>query len=542
MSINHFQIIQLKLGGEKMKLNKKLISLILLVMAFIIAACGSDEDGSPKAETEGGDGEVQTGGTLEIAYPTQPQTLDPHGNTAEATRDAAKVIYEGLVTINENYEVIPQLAESFEVSEDNTSITFELREGILFHNGEEMLAEDVIASMEKWAENKPELGEHEWVEEDQYTVVLNFSEPSFLALHFLADHGNIAVIMPKEVAENADATGAIEYIGTGPFEFVEWKQDEVIHFKKFEDYQPDSEPTDGLGGKKEAFVDEINWNFVPDASTRVNGLMSGEYHFAHMLNYDSIPQLEGTPDVVVDIWPYGIEGLVFNKKEGLFTDVKARQAVNHALDMDVLMSSAFADAEFYELNPSLFLPSQVDWYTDAGSENYNQQDLEKTEELLDEIGYNGEEIVILTSRDYEHHYNAAVATQQLLEEAGMNVALDVYDWPTLLERRNDPSAYDIFFTGFSTMNAPHQFVFLDSQVEWPGWTENEEIDRLLSEITVAADQDEASELYAEVQQIMWEELPIINTGTNSRVSGHTETLQGYTNLQGPNFWNVWINE
>src|SRR5690606_26498346 len=155
------------------------------------------------------------------------------------------------------------------------------------------------------------------------------SQPSSLIMHFLADVGNLAAIMPKEVAEAADATGAKEYIGTGPFEFVEWKQDEVINFKKFEDYVPDEDATAGLGGKKEAFVDEINWRFVPDASTRVNGLMSGQYHFAHMLSYDSIPQVEGNPQVEVDVWPYGIEGLVFNKKEGLFTDVKARQAVNH---------------------------------------------------------------------------------------------------------------------------------------------------------------------------------------------------------------------
>ncbi len=525
-----------------MKFKNWFTSFCFVFMILIIAGCSSSNETDKSVDESADSEEIKTGGTLEIAYPTQPQTLDPHEDTAEATRDAAKVIYETLVTMNENYEVIPQLAESFEVNEENTLVTLKLREGVKFHNGEEMLAEDVIASMEKWAVNKPELGEHEWVEVDNYTVELKMSEPSALVMHFLADYGNIAAIMPKEVVEAAsDSLGASDYIGTGPFEFVEWKQDELIRFKKFDDYHSDSSPTNGLGGKKEAYVDEINWNFVPDASTRVNGLLSGQYHFAHMINYDSIQQLESNPQIVVDVWPYGIEGLVFNKKEGLFKDVKARQAVNYALDMDVIMSSAFAGQEFYELNPSLFLSSQTDWYNDAGSEYYNQQNLEKTEELLNEIDYDGEEIVILTSRDYEHHYNASVATQQLLEEAGMNVKLDVYDWPTLLERRDDPSAYDIFFTGFSTVSTPHQYVFLDSEIEWPGWTNDDEIDQLLEKINIAESQEKAIELYTELQQILWEEVPVINIGTNSRVSAYTEDLQGYTSMLGPNFWNVFIN-
>lgn len=508
--------------------------------ALMVAGCSDQDESTTSTNTD--EQEMKMGGTLEVAYPTQPQTLDPHLTTAEATRDAAKVIYEGLVTVNSKYEVIPQLADSFEVSDDNKKVVFKLREGVMFHNGKEMKSEDVVASMVKWSANKPELGEHEWIAPDEYTVELTMQQPSSLVMYFLADVGNLAAIMPKEIAESAEATGATEYIGTGPFEFVEWRQDELISFKKFEDYVPDNDETDGLGGKKVAYLDEINWRFVPDASTRVNGLASGEYDFAHMLSYDSIPQVESNPQIEVDVWPYGLQGLVFNKKEGIFSDVRARQAVNHALDMDVIMSAAFTGPDYYTLNPSLFLESQSDWYTDAGIENYNTKDLDKAKELLDEIGYNGEEVVILTSRDYEHHYNSAVATQQLLEEAGMNVKLDVYDWPTLLERRNDPAAYDIFFTGFSTVYTPHQFVFLDSGTQWPGWTNNPEIDALLDQINASADQAEAKELYSQLQEILWEDLPIINVGTNSRVSGLSTNLEGYTNQSGPNFWNVSIND
>ncbi|WKA58271.1 ABC transporter substrate-binding protein [Planococcus shenhongbingii] len=527
-----------------MNLNRKsyFFIMILLLISIFFMGCSSENTASDKEAKEGTDAVKATGGTIKVAYPTQPQTLDPHATTADATRDAAKLIYEALVTLDSNYEVIPQLADSYEVSEDRKTITFKLREGVKFHNGNDMTAEDIVASMEKWGKDSAELGEHQWTVEDERTVTLTLTEPSSLIMYFLADQGKIAAIMPKDIAESAETTGAAEYIGTGPFKFIEWKQDEVIKFEKFDDYVPDTDETDGLGGKKEALVDAIDWQFVPDSSTRVNGLISGQYHFAHMLAYDSIPQVENSPGSVVDIWPYGIEGLVFNKKQGVFSDVKMRQAVNAALDMEVIMSSAFTDKEFYQLENSLFLPSQKAWYSDAGKENYNQKDMEKAKALLKEAGYKGEEVVILTSRDYEHHYNAAVATQQQLEELGITTKLDVYDWPTLLERRDDPEAYDMFFTGFSTTSTPNQYAFLDSQTAWPGWTENSEIDRLLGEIKVEEDLEKALALTAEVQTIMWEDLPIINTGHNSRVSGYSEKLQGYNQMLGPNFWNVGLNE
>lgn len=523
------------------KKHSSLLALFLLAVTLLIMGCSS-ENATTDVDEADNTADSASGGILKVAYPTQPQTLDPHATTAEATRDASKLIYEALVTLDNNYEVMPQLAESYTVSDDRKTVTFKLRDGVKFHNGNDMTAEDVIASMEKWGANKAELGEHTWTKVDDTTVELALSEPSSLIMYFLADQGNIAAIMPKDIVSSAGATGVEEYIGTGPFEFVEWKQDEVIHFKKFEGYQPDTDPADGLGGKKEALVDAIEWQFVPDSSTRVNGLMSGQYQFAHMLSYDSIPQLENSKGSVVEVWPYGIEGLIFNKKQGVFKDVKVRQAVNYALDMEVIMSSAFASDEFYSLDNSLFLPSQKAWYTDAGKELYNQKDLGKAKELLKEAGYNGEEVVILTSRDYEHHYNAAIATQQQLEQLGMKTKLDVYDWPTLLERRNNPEAYDLFYTGFSTTATPNQYVFLDSQTAWPGWSENADIDRLLNEIKLEENPDEALALTAELQKVMWEYLPIISTGQNSRVSGYSEKLEGYKTMLGPVFWNVSLNK
>ncbi|MDQ0340984.1 peptide/nickel transport system substrate-binding protein [Caldalkalibacillus uzonensis] len=538
-----------------MKIKSMYLFMFVLALALVAAGCSGDspsEDSSEPASAEesesAGNGEesAQSGGTLNIAYEAQPNTLDPTVTTAGATKDMARQIYEALLTLNENWEVTPQLAESYEVSENGKIYIFKLRQGIKFHNGDEMTADDVVASMEKWTDNssltQSILNGAEWKKVDDYTVELHLEKPSALVPFSLADQNQLAAIMPQEVAESAGPIGATEYIGTGPFKFVEWKQDQYIHFTRFEDYQPVSEPASGLAGEKLALVDDVYWHIVPDESTRNAGLISGQYDVVVGVSYDAIEQIENTQGLSVDIYPYGFQMLVFNKKQGLFSDVKARQAVNYALDKEMVLRSSFGDERFYTLEPSLFRPEQTDWYSDAGKELYNPKDLDKAKQLLEETGYNGEEIIILTSRDYAYQYNAAVATQQLLQEIGINAKLDVYDWGTLLELRSAPEVWDIFFTGWDTSVIPHQYGFLDSKAEWPGWTNSPKIDGLLSDIESAESQEEAKALYAQLQQELWEYLPIINVGTYSKINGISEKVKGFRDFIGPVVWNVSVEE
>ncbi|ARP43129.1 Putative peptide-binding periplasmic protein [Geobacillus thermodenitrificans] len=520
---------------------------ILLIIIGLMGCSNSSSTGKTSQSNSSGNSQSgQSGGKLDIAYEAQPDTLDPTVTTSGATKDTARLMYESLLTLDENWTVAPQLAESYNVSDDGKVYTFKLRQGIKFHNGKEMTADDVVASMERWTTNssltKSILEGAEWKKVDDYTVELHLTKSSALVPFALADQNQLAAIMPKEVAEKAGPTGATEYVGTGPFKFVEWKTNQYIHFTKFEDYQPRSEQTSGLAGKKEALVNDIYWHFVPDESTRNAGLISGQYDIATGVSYDTVEQLENTPGTGVNIHTYGIQMLVFNKKQGLFSDVKARQAVNYALDKELVLRSSFGDERFYKLEPSLFRPEQTDWYSDAGKDVYNKKDLELAKKLLKEANYNGEEIVILTSRDYAYQYNAAVATQQLLEKIGIKAKLEVYDWGTLLERRGDPALWDIFFTGWDTSVIPHQYGFLDSKAQWPGWTNSPEIDKLLSEIQAAKTQDEAKELYSQLQQKMWEYLPIINIGTYSKVTGVSDKVKGFRDFIGPVLWNVSVEE
>src|SRR5690606_31456763 len=272
---------------------KGLVFLFLALLLALFTSCGKSDESSSSNESNG-DSERANGGELKIAINAQPPSLDPQASTATATRDTARLVFESLLVLNADFEPVPFLAEEVE-SEDNQKFTFHLRQGVKFHNGEEMTAEDVVASMNRWKENnnkaKKVIGDSEFQIEDDYTVTLELSEPSSLAMTVMASPGQFAAIMPKEINESAGPDGVTEYIGTGPFEFVEWQKDNYIHFTKFEEYEPLEEETDGLAGKREALVDDVYFYISEDASTRLAGIQSGEYDIAYQLPFDSYEQL-----------------------------------------------------------------------------------------------------------------------------------------------------------------------------------------------------------------------------------------------------------
>jgi len=527
----------------------KLFSLALGLL-LLLAACesGSNRQQQPNPNSESSQqsdqpsGEPAGGGTLNVAYPANPATLDPHLTTNQATRDVARNIYEQLVTLNKNYEVVPQLAESYEISEDGKVYTFHLRKGVHFHNGKEMKAEDVVASMEKWlstsTQGQANLQGAKFLQTDEYTVQLTLQKPSLVALYVLADTAPFPGIMPKEVIESAGPEGIKEYIGTGPYKLEEWKTDQYVHLKKFADYSAvDAEPS-GLSGKKYAYLDDIYFRYVTDESTRVAGILSGEYDVAFGVPFDNADQIDATEGVSNYFSPGGIVAYVFNKKAGPFANQKLRQAFNTALNNEEALTAAYSDSRFFELDSSLALPSQKDWYSTAGSDKYNLHDIEAAKKLVAESGYAGEEVVILTTRDYPEQYNLAVVAQEVLKSIGVKSRLDVYDWPTVQERRKDENNFDLFAVSFATRATIHQYPFLDSKADYPGWTNSPEIDRLLDQIQASSSIEEAKPLIDELNRVTWDYLPIVKIGNIQNLVAIRDHVKGLDDLIGPILWNV----
>lgn len=523
-----------------MKMKNKFLLLFLLMMSMVIAACSSET-----ADTaEPGEVEATTGGEFHVAISQQPETLDPQMSTGSTVKLVARHIFEGLLALNSEFQPEPMLAESWEISEDRKTYTFHLRQGVMFHNGEEMLAEDVVASMNNWMENSAVasqvMGETATFEEvDEYTVSLTLEEPKLSAIDTIASPKQFAGIMPKEVFETADANGVTEYIGTGPFEFVEWEQDQHLHFKKFEDYQPVDAPADGLAGSKEALVDDLYFEFVSDSTTQLSGLQTGEYDVANSLPYDNYEQLKNDPNVTTYTDLYGNSLFHFNKKEGLFTDLKMRQAVTAALSSEEIMIAGWPHEDLYEVDSSYMANSQI-WYSEAGTEEYNQGDPDKAKQLLEEAGYNGEEIVLLANNDSQLYYPAVVAQEQL-KQAGMNVRLDVVDRATYSDLRTDPANWDLLGVGLSTVTTPSQHLSLSAS--WHGWAEDEKLHEELAKIESAATVEEGVEMWEGLQEYLWTDyLPAVKVGDYFSYYASSDKVTGLTIFEGMVLWNTSVAE
>src|SRR5699024_6873757 len=176
---------------------KRVTFLFLLLLLVFVVAC-SDKKSNQSSE---GEKEVTTVDTLKVGINAQPVSLDIHKTANILTRNIVRHMYETLITVDEDYEIVPMLAESYQESEDGKSVTFKLREGVKFHNGDEMKAADVVASMDRWLASTPPaqtvLGDAKFIEEDEYTVVMELEEASALALPVLARTSQqFAGIMP----------------------------------------------------------------------------------------------------------------------------------------------------------------------------------------------------------------------------------------------------------------------------------------------------------------------------------------------------------
>ncbi|GIO15207.1 peptide ABC transporter substrate-binding protein [Cohnella xylanilytica] len=535
-----------------MKRSKLTVLLIgLLSSALALAGCSSGNDSA--GTTSGGTADAAGSSTaspvaatatkeLKIALNSTPTTLDTQMTTDWATTHVARNIFETLITVDANYQIQPMLAESYQISPDGLTYTFKLRHGVKFHNGKEMKAEDVVASMNRWFGKstiaKSTFAGSTFSQVDDYTVKLQLSKLSGVALQVMTNPNQFAAIMPKEAIEAADDTGVKEYIGTGPFKFVEWKQDQYIRLSKFDEYQPVDSQASGLAGKKEALAQDLYFYFASDSQTRVAGLQSGQYDIALEIPRDAYLALKNNSEVKTVVSLTGYNPLIMNKKKGVFTNEKIRQAVAAALDMKEIMMAAYGDPQFFRLDHGLMQKEQTAWYSDAGKENYNQNNPEKAKQLLQEGGYKGETIRIMSSRDYDDLYNSSVVIKSELENIGMKVQLDTYDWGTVVTNQSDENAWDLFVTTFLPKTDPTQILYLDSRNQWAGWTNDSKIDAALDGIRASTSQEESKKLFEDLQREFWTSVPVIKIGDVYALTATASDVEGFQYFNGPVFWNV----
>lgn len=473
---------------------------------------------------------------LHIAMSVVPTNLDVVMNTADdAAQIASGPIFEQLVAMDNTYKPVPELCTKWDMSEDATTYTYYLREGVKFHNGEEMKAVDVVASMNRWIEGadnaKSLVGDARFYEVDEYTVEIKMAVGSPYLNLMIGGLGQHAGIMPKSVIDDVDPESKLvkEYIGTGPYVLESWVEDQYIKLVTYGDYQPYGTEGDysGWAGYKRAEIDTIYFHFVSDPNTVLAGMQTGEYDATDGITYDNYDMFANDDNFYIISAESEQPAMIFNKKEGWGANAKFRQAVATLLNIDDIMLAAYGQPEFFNLYASYMFKSQTDWYTDRGSEYYNLHDTEKAKQLFEEAGFTpNDTFTILVASDAEDFYAMAVVIKSQMEAAGYKCELLVYDWSTFVTVRNtEPDKYNAFITSFSEKVLPNMNLFLSPT--WAGWCTDERIVADLAKIGTSLDVPTAQQTWYDLQEYMLaESVPVVKFGNTLAFGVVNKKVQG----------------
>jgi peptide/nickel transport system substrate-binding protein len=481
----------------------------------------------------------ERGGVINVATIGEPPTLDPMASTADLVGIVTQHIFETLYTFDKQWNVTPLLAEAMpEISPDGKIYTIKLRSGIKFHDNSDMTAEDVVASLARWekiaSRGKQVAGFIDSIAAvDPMTVKIVLKQPYAPLTSLLAFNNSAAIILPSE----KQAEPMKEFIGTGPYMLKERKADQYIQLVRFDGYKSRDGESDGYGGARHQYLDEIRFVPVPDANTRVEAAVSGQYDYVDSIPVESFDKLKASSaSQPVILKPFGYPVFVFNTKEGVAKNVEVRKAIRQALSMEDMLAAAFGSTDFYALDGDIY-PKPFAWNTNAGVEgNYNVADPEGAATAAKAAGYNGEPIRILTSRQYEFHYKMAQVAAEYLKLAGFTVDLQVVDWATLTQRRTDSKLWDIYITHSPFLPEPALIGSLSPSS--PGWWDTPARKTVVDAFTSEVDPQKRIALWADVQKAMYDELPYMKIGDFNAVSAKSTKLEGVDPAPWPYFWNA----
>ncbi|MDR7419519.1 MAG: ABC transporter substrate-binding protein [Armatimonadota bacterium] len=484
------------------------------------------------------------GGVLRIAHIGEPPTLDWHWSSGAIVSHILNNLYEAPVAMDSKFQVHPMLAERVEVSANRLTYTFRLRRGVRFHHGREMTSDDVRASLERWGRvnfrGRIVFANVESVANpDAATVVMKLKEPYALLLQDLGSFQSPAAVYPKEVVDEAGATGPIRrFIGTGPYRLVERIPDRHIRLDRFDEYASRTEPADGNTGRKAAYFDSIVFVPVPDQAVRIAGVRRGEFQFAEQISSDQFDQLRADSTLVpyVATLPFW-NAAIFNNRQGLMSQAKIRQAFQAAIDHGPVMRAAFGPQQFWRLDAGI-MPKEHPMYTDAGKEFFNQHTPTKARRLLEEAGYRGEPIRWMTTTEFPHQATSAQVVKPMLERVGFVVDLQVMDWATLVGRRGRPDLWDVFSTQIAFFPDPVFVVPL--QHTWPGWWSHRDGMAMMELLRRHTNPATRKQIWQRLQRTWYADAGSIKFGDYFEMHLHRRELRGFVENPTHTWYNAWL--
>ena len=434
--------------------------------------------------------------TLKVVMHSDLKSLDPVWTGAYIVRNHGYLIYDTLFALDQSFRVQPQMAESWRQSEDGLVTTITLRPGLSWHDGKTVTAEDCAASLKRW-QVRDSMGQKLANFLKEYRVVNDRTFEIVLKERFgplLEAIGKPSVVvpfmMPKRVAETDPFQQISDFTGSGPFMLLkdEWRPGVKVVYVKNPNYQPRSEPASGLAGGKVPLLDRIEWNWIPDALTQVNALLSGEIDMIESVAFDLLPLLEKDKNVQL-IRSVASNQYVFrmNWLQPPFNNAKVRQAAFLALRQRDFLEAVVGNPQYWRTCKALFTCG-TPLATEIGMDGLLEANAGKAQQLLREAGYGGTPIVLLQSSDVPVLTNLAPVAKELLERAGFRVDMQTSDWQSLgnrvINKKGPPSegGWNAFATSWAQVDIldPLMTPYLIATCEYarPGWPCDAEMEKV----------------------------------------------------------------
>ncbi len=483
--------------------------------------------------------------------------LDPIATTAYITRNHGYMVYDTLLAMDEKFQVKPQMLEKWEISKDQLTYTFTLRDGLKFHDGVAVKSADCIASIDRWSK-RDALGQklaeasESWTAVNDKTFRLKLKKAFPLALEALAKpSSNVPFIMPERIAKTDAFKNIDDPTGSGPFKMVkaEWVPGNKVVYVKNTDYVPRKEPSSWASGGKVVKVDRVEWIYIPDSATAAAALNAGEADWWEQMPPDLIPLLSKNKEITVkNIDPLGSMGMIrFNFLHPPFNNPKMRQALLYAVNQQDYVIGIAGDPKNGKPCYSYYtcgtpLASEISAEPLKGARN-----LDKARQLIKESGYKGEKIVIIDATDQPIVHAQSLLTLDMLKKLGLNAEVQAGDWGTLITRRAvkepvEKGGWSIFHTwlvGPDMVNPAVNFPIRGTgEKAWFGWPTDPKIEELREAWFNATDAAASKKAASAVQQRAFEFVPFIPTGQFILPTAFRSNISGVIIAPIAFLWNI----
>lgn len=482
-------------------MKRKILVFVMFLGVLLQASC----------QNKAVESEKQDKNTVRMALSTEIDSLDPFKATAGDTVTVMNQVFDGLLDVDENGNMVSDLAESYTVSDDGKTYDFKLKKNVLFHDGKEMKAIDVkytyanLAGLDGFNTISDKYSVIESVDViDDYSIKMKLKDRRNGFIYLLN-----YPILEKDYKDNDKKP-----IGTGPYEFVSFAPGEGLKLKKFEKYHN----KDHL-----AKIENLEVIKIADRQSLIMALKNKDIDLAYGLNFNESEQIKDSCEIISH--PQNlVQVMGLNNDFEPFKDIKVRQALNYAINRDQIVNS-LANGKAVKLFSS-FSPALKEYYKDLGE--FYKRDVEKAKSLLKDAGYENLKFKLTVPSDYKYHMDTAELIEQQLKEVGVSITIDPIDFGTWTDKVYKKRDFEATIVGFIGYLDPIQILGRyqsNSEKDYINY-KSDEFDKAIQNAQVAKDQKEYIENIKKSQEILAKDAasvfiqdPNNNEALNNKLTG-----------------------